>query len=295
MKIVAAGATGFIGRPLIRLLKEQGLQLTLLSRRPVEGEKYELWDGKAAGGWTAALEGADALINLAGENIAEGRWTEARKKALVDSRLDSTKALVYALSTVAKKPKIFVAASAIGFYGDRGDETLDEGSSAGSGFLAELCQKWEDEARQAEKHGCRVVHLRTGIVLGKGGGALGKMLLPFKLGLGGRLGPGTQWMSWISLEDELGLIRHALLGSAAGALNATAPNPVTNAEFTKTLGRVLHRPTALPAPAFALKLALGEMSEMLLGGQKVLPKKALASGYIFKHPTLETALAAATG
>lgn len=301
MNLIVAGGTGFIGKALCDALLAERHAVTVLTRSIEERRRDAVssnavsWNGRTVGAWQALIDGCDAVINLAGENIAEGRWSEARKKRLVDSRLESTRALVTAIQNSARKPKLLLNASAIGIYGDRGEEPVDEGSAPGSDFLARLCADWESEARRAESAGCRVALLRTGIVLGPGGGALAKMLPPFKLGLGGPLGSGRQWMSWISLDDEVGLIIHALQGSLSGPINLVAPAPARNADFAKALGRALHRPAVLPAPAFALKLALGEMSELLLGGQKVVPKKALESGYRFQHPTLESALKASLG
>ena len=293
MKVIVAGGTGFIGGYLCWLLERQGHGVVVLSRSAAASQgarKDVLWDGATPGPWETEVDGAGAVINLCGASIAKGRWTKDRKKELRSSRLDSTRALVAAISAAKRKPGVFINGSAIGWYGDRGEETLDEGSPAGKGFLAELCQDWEKEAQKAQE--VRVNCLRIGLVLGKGGGALSKMLPPFKLGLGGRLGSGRQWMSWISRDDLCGLILHILTTDSPGPYNGTAPAPVTNQEFTRALGAAVGRPALLPAPGFALKLALGEMSELLLTGQKVLPAKARASGYVFQHPDLATALKA---
>jgi len=289
MKLVIAGGTGLVGRALVAASPAD--EVVVLSRRASIGTpKTVVWDGASSGPWQNALEGADAVVNLAGESVADGRWTAARKKILTDSRINATRALVAAISAAKKRPRVFVSASAVGFYGDRADEPLDENAKPGSGFLARLCQEWEKEARVAEPLGVRTVVLRIGVVLSKEGGALAKMTPLFKTGFGGPLGGGGQWMSWIDAEDLAALIRHAIASELSGPVNATAPEPATNRDFSGTLGSVLFRPAILPAPAFALRLILGEMSEMLLGGQKVLPKKALASGFVFKHPSVDAAL-----
>lgn len=294
MKVIVAGGTGFIGRTLVADLRARGHSVDVLTRatRPdAEGVRYLTWGPGCPGAWRAAIAGADAVVNLAGENIAQ-RWGAAVKRRILDSRVGATRDVVAALREAARRPAVLVNASAVGYYGP-GNEAVVEENAAGSDFLAGVCRDWEQEARKAEALGVRVVRLRTGIVLGKGGGALAKMLLPFKLGLGGPLGSGEQWMSWVHLDDVCGLVRFALeRPELAGALNAVSPDPRTNAEFTQALGRAVHRPAFLPAPAFALRLLLGEMAGMLLSGQKVLPEKALQSGYRFKHPALSEALAA---
>ncbi|MFQ5915907.1 MAG: TIGR01777 family oxidoreductase, partial [Nitrospinota bacterium] len=234
----------------------------------------------------------DAAVHLSGENIGEGRWTAAKKAAIRDSRVKSTRLLAETLARLEQPPRVFVCASAVGYYGDRGEEVLREESPLGSGFLPDLSLEWESAAEPAVQKGIRVVHLRNGIVLSPKGGALAKMLPPFKLGLGGKLGSGRQYVSWISLDDMVGVIRHALeRESLSGPVNAVAPNPVTNAEFTQTLGRVLSRPTVFQVPAFTLRLAFGEMADAaLLASARVEPARLLASGYSFRHPELEGAL-----
>ncbi len=298
MRIGVTGATGLIGEALCESLTDDGHQVRVFARDPeraktkfpaAEAVRWEAGSGVAA----EAVAGLDALVNLAGESIAAGRWTSSRKKAIVDSRVLGTRGLVEAISAAGTNaPKILVNGSAIGFYGSRGDEKLDEESAGGGGFLGDVCRKWEAEAVKAESAGVRVVLLRTGIVLSTNGGALAKMLPPFRMFAGGPLGDGSQWMSWIHLDDEVALIRHALESEdTAGPLNATAPNPATNKEFSRTLGKVLGRPSFMPAPGFALKLLMGEMAEaLLLEGQRVLPKRALESGFQFKFPQLEAAL-----
>ena len=296
MKIIVAGGTGFIGEPLVRHLVARGDEVVVLSRNPakVSAGRGVQWDGKSSGAWSAEVDTADAIVNLAGESIADGRWTAARKAQLLNSRIDATKALIEALRNALDKPRAMVNASAIGFYGDRGEQTLDESSPRGSGFLSDLVVHWETAARHAEKL-ARLSILRFGIVLASDGGALGKMLLPFKLGAGGPIGSGQQWMSWIDREDVLRLIAWALdTQSARGIYNATAPEPVRNREFARELGRALRRPAILPTPPFALRLALGEMAdELLVAGQRVLPRHAEAEGFRFATTSVGDALARA--
>ena len=286
-----AGGSGFLGRALRRTLGAAGHHVDILSRRPRAGRSDELpWvPNGASGPWARAVEGAGAVVNLAGEGIADKRWTAARKQALLSSRLDATSSLVKAMAELKTPPGVFVSASGVGYYGPTGDEPIAEGAPAGRDFLGEMASDWEAAAAPAEAFS-RLVLLRTGLVMGSEG-ALGKMLLPFKLGVGGRLGSGTQWMPWISVDDWAGLTARLIVDDTArGAFNLCGPAPVTNAEFTRTLGRVLHRPTIFPVPAFALKLALGELSDALLTGQRAVPEKALALGYQFRHATLEAAL-----
>ena len=238
-----------------------------------------------------AFDDVDAVVHLVGENISGGRWTNKRKRDIRESRIVSSRHLVSAIGQLEKKPRVLVSASAVGFYGDCGDEVLTESSPRGDGFLVEVCEAWENEVQRAEEFSVRVVSLRLGVVLGPDGGALAKMLPPFRMGLGGSLGHGRQWMSWIHVQDLTGIILHAIEQSEiTGPVNAVAPNPVSNSEFTQTLGKVLHRPTMLPAPAFILKLVLGDMTEILLSGQKVSSAKVSDSGYKFIYPDLESAL-----
>ncbi len=298
MRLVIAGGSGFIGSALCHRLSEQDHSLTLLTRSQSPSsvspnKKWITWEPGSAGAWEGAIDQADGIINLAGEPIAAKRWTEAQKEKIRSSRINTTRALVAAIAKAKEKPKFLLNASAIGYYGPHGDETLTEDAKPGNDFLSEVCTAWEAEARKAEGYGLRVIRLRTGIVLGKGGGALSKMVPPFKLFAGGPLGDGKQWMSWIQLEDEVGLIQFLLENpNANGAVNATAPNPVTMKEFCKTLGQVLHRPSWAPVPSFALRLLLGEMADMLLTGQRVLPAQAQKLGYSFRYPTLYEALQA---
>jgi hypothetical protein len=241
---------------------------------------------------TSALSGADAIVHLAGENIASGRWTAARKERIRDSRVNGTRLIAESIARMDRPPQVLISASAIGYYGDCGRELLREESPAGAGFLAEVCRQWEAATDAATRKGVRVVHLRTGIVLSAKGGAMGKMLLPFKLGLGGKIGSGDQYWSWISLDDVSGAIVHCIQAAGLhGPVNIVSPSPVTNFEFTKTLGRVLGRPTVFPIPAFAARLALGEMADpLLLASARVEPAKLLASRFVFRHRELEPTL-----
>jgi hypothetical protein len=251
------------------------------------------WNGRDTGPWERALDGADAVINLAGAPIADARWTDARKQILTDSRVFTTRLLASALSRRASKPATFISASGIGYYGPSDDRLLDEGVARGAGFLADLCLAWEAEAMRAAEFGARVVILRTGMVLEADGGALAKMLLPFKMFAGGPIMPGTQWVSWIHRNDHIGLIKWALTtATISGPINAVAPEPVTMKTFCEVLGQVLHRPSWLPVPGLALKMLLGELGTLMTTGQRVTPAKAMAGGYRFQYPTLEPALQA---
>jgi uncharacterized protein (TIGR01777 family) len=297
MKIVIAGATGFIGARLVEILHHKGHALTLLTRVKktlTPAATTVVWQPGASGDWRRALDeamaDADGVINLAGESIAAGRWTEARKDKLRESRVETTRTLVDAIASARGKVKFLLNASAVGYYGPRGDEAVTEAEPPGKDFLAGLCREWEAEALRAEAHGVAVVRLRTGIVLGKGGGALAKMIPPFKLFIGGPLGSGRQWMPWIHLEDEVGLIEHLLAAGAGGAVNATAPEPARMKEFCAALGKALGRPCWAPVPAFVLRLAFGEMADILLTGQRAVPAEAERRGYRFRYPTLPEAL-----
>jgi uncharacterized protein (TIGR01777 family) len=293
MNILISGGKGFIGSALTSQLEAEGHRVSLLTRRPGQGARPEIgWDPESGILDEARLTGFEAVIHLAGESIAEGRWTPAKKNRIRESRINGTRFLARALARQAVPPRVFISGSAVGYYGDRDDEILTEDSEPGSDFLASVCQEWEGAARPAAEKGIRVAYPRTGIVLGKEGGALPKTLLPFKLGAGGNLGSGRQYMSWIVREDEVAAIIFALSHKEiSGPFNVTAPAPVTNAEFTKTLGRVLRRPTFLPAPAFALRLALGEMADaLLLSSARVMPEKLLKAGFKFRYPDLIGAL-----
>lgn len=291
MQIAISGASGLVGTALAASLTKDGHAVRRLVRGAARGGDVA-WDPETGAIDAAALEGVDAVVHLAGESIAAGRWSAERKRRIVESRVKGTDLVARTIASLARRPQALVCASAVGYYGSRGDEELDETSPPGTSFLSDVCRAWESSADPARAAGIRVVHTRLGVVLAPKGGALAKMLTPFKLGAGGRLGSGRQWMSWISIDDAIGAIRHALdTASLEGPVNAVAPRPVTNAEFTDTLGRVLGRPTIFPMPAFAARLAFGEMAdELLLTGQRVLPKRLLASGYAFRHAELEAAL-----
>jgi uncharacterized protein len=294
MNITITGATGFIGRRLIARLGAEPHQLHALSRRTNVsfGDTavwITKWDPLREDPPEESLVNADAIVHLAGEPVAQ-RWTPEAKDTIRASRVVSTQRLVHALSEQSHRPSVLVCGSAVGIYGSRGDEIVTESSAFGNDYLAEVCQEWEKQAVAAESLGIRVARIRTGVVLGKGGGALPKMLPPFKAFVGGRIGSGKQWMSWIHLDDLVGIICHALTNPMSGAFNGTAPNPVTNAEFTSQLARALGRPAVFPVPGFALKAMFGEMAEMLLGGQRVLPRATEAAGYRFQYPELAPAL-----
>lgn len=300
-RIAITGANGLVGSALAKLLARDGAEVTsVVRRRGAAGNanvREALWDPGAGTIDGAALEGLDAVVHLAGENIASGRWTPASKERLVASRVDGTRLLCRTLATLRRPPRVLVSASATGFYGDRGELELDEDSEAGHGFLADLCRSWEAETAAARDAGIRVVNLRIGVVMTPEGGALAQMLTPFRFGVGGRLGPGTQYMSWISLDDLLAAIAHCIATPGLkGPVNAVAPGPVTNAELTRALAAALGRPALLPVPAFALRVLLGEMAdELLLASTRVLPRRLLASGFAFRHPALDAALAAMLG
>lgn len=289
MHVLITGGTGFIGTALCSRLLLAGHALTVLTRDP-ERARGRLPGVRAI----AALDEArdvEAVVNLAGEPLADGRWTPARKRAFRESRIGTTQRLVAWMARQPLRPRVLVSGSAIGYYGPRGDQALDESAAPGDDFSAQLCRDWETEAMQAEVLDVRTCRLRTGIVLGTEGGALAKMLPPFRLGAGGRMGDGRQWMSWIHRDDLVGIIAWLLDNErTGGAYNGTAPAPLRNADFARTLGKALHRPALLPTPALALKLAFGEMAELLLTGQRVLPAHALADGFDFRFPTLEAAL-----
>jgi uncharacterized protein (TIGR01777 family) len=297
MKIVIAGASGLVGQKLVPALEKRGHEVVRLVRRTARAKGEIAWNPAEGTLETAALEGVDAVINLSGENVGAGRWTAQRRAAILRSRVDATRTLVVAVQKLNRKPTVFLNASAVGFYGDRGDEILTEASPIGHGFLPEVCLIWETHAEGAARAGIRTVLLRFGIVLSGKGGALAKMLPPFRLGVGGRMGEGAQWMSWVSIDDAVGVIEHALNDPRiSGPVNVVGPQNVTNAEFTATLGRVLRRPVWLPLPAGLLKLLFGEMAEgALLASTKAVPKRLNDTGYVFRHPTLEEALRAALG
>ena len=297
MRVVMSGSSGLIGTALVASLRSQGHTVVRLVRRSAGTSDEISWDPAAGTLDAASLDGADAVVNLSGAGIGDRRWSDAYKRELLDSRLHTTDLLARTIAATERRPSVFLSGSAIGWYGPRGDEELTESSTAGSGFLADICEKWEEATGPAEAAGVRTAHLRTGIVLSPSGGALKKQLPLFKLGLGGRFGRGTQWQSWISIDDEVAAIEHLLTADVAGPVNLTAPNPVTNREFTKVLASVLKRPAFVPIPSFGPKLVLGgELADALLfTGQRVLPERLQASGYLFRHPTLEVALRALLG
>jgi uncharacterized protein (TIGR01777 family) len=298
VNVAVSGASGLIGAALIASLEADGHRaIPLVRRAPRPGEDALRWDPASGAIMPAGPSVGDAIVHLAGESLMGLRWTAEKKRRIRESRTIATRLLVQTLTRLAKPPAVLVCASGVGYYGSRGDEVLSEESRPGTGFLAELAREWEAATATAIAQGIRVVNLRLGVALSVNGGALAKMLTPFRLGLGGVIGDGAQWMSWIALDDVIGAIRHALTTDALrGPLNVVAPAPVTNAEFTRTLGRALGRPTLVPLPAFAARLALGEMAdEMLLTSQRAVPARLQASGYRFRYPTLEDALRAVLG
>jgi uncharacterized protein len=301
MIVAVTGSSGLVGTPLVAALEGRGDQVRRLVRtsassvepRDVRDSQREIrWDPEAGRIDAAALEGVEAVVHLAGENIAAHRWTDEFKRKILESRVPPTRRLCEALARLQTKPRVLCSASAIGYYGDRGEEPVDESSPPGRSFLAEGCQAWEEATQPARDAGIRTVNLRIGVVLSRDGGALAKMLTPFKLGAGGVVGSGRQYMSWIALDDLVSTILFALSNaSLAGPVNAVGPHPVTNREFTKTLGRVLGRPTIFPMPAFAARLAFGEMAdELLLAGVRVEPRALESAGFEFRYPQLEPAL-----
>lgn len=316
MQLIITGGTGFIGAPLVQSLVAAGHTCVVLTRRPRParlGIRYVTWDaGDINGGdplslavprrgaaasdaseWERAVDGADAVINLCGESVFERRWSTAQKQRLYDSRIRATQALVAAIGRATRKPAVLINGSAVGYYGEPVEIAADEDSPAGNTFLAHIARDWEAAALAAEAQGLRVVCLRIGVVFGPHGGPLARMLLPFRLGLGGRLGDGQQWISWIHVADVIGLIHFALTSEhVQGALNAVAPSPIRNMELTRTLGQLLHRPTLLSLPAWLLRLILGERASLLLASQRAHPTRTQAWGYEFRYPTLEGALRA---
>ncbi len=287
MKVVIGGANGLIGSELGRALRARGDEVVALVRKPREPGEVK-WDGRSLP--AGALDGAEAAVNLSGANIGARRWSEAYKKEIVDSRVESTRAFVEAMRAARARPRVFVNASAVGAYGGRGDEELTEESARGADFLAGACKQSETEALRAEELGVRTVLLRTGVVLARQGGALKQMLPPFKAFVGGPIGKGQQWFPWIHMADEVGVILWALEGTVRGPVNSVAPNPVRMKEFAQALGTALHRPALFPVPALVLRLGLGEMAEVLLEGQRAVPRKALNGGYRFRYGELDAAL-----
>ncbi|PYR55066.1 MAG: TIGR01777 family protein [Acidobacteria bacterium] len=304
MRIVIAGGSGFLGSALAEVYAEEGHDVRVLTRSLAPGRSQHDSGTGVPGvtrvGWApdgpaadvaALVSGADAVVNLAGESIAGGRWTAARKRAIAGSRLAATRTLAAAIEAAPSPPAVFVSGSGIGYYGAHGDEPLTEATPPGDDFLARLCVEWEDAAKPAARRGVRIVLLRTGLVLEKSGGTLAKMITPFRWFAGGPLGSGRQYMSWIHRLDWIEMVRWIVQSpSVDGPVNATSPHPVTNAAFAKALGRALHRPAVLPAPAFALRLALGELADALLTGQRAIPARAQRGGFHFRYPEIDLAL-----
>jgi uncharacterized protein len=292
MKILIGGSHGLVGTALMKSLEPEGHEVFRLVRYAPSSDVEIEWSPDRYSIALARIEGFDAVVNLAGESIAAGRWTEDKKQRIRESRVKGTKLLGDALANLTNPPKTFICASAIGYYGNRGDEILTETSAPGDDFLAEVCVEWEKATALATEKGIRVLNTRFGVILDAHGGALAKMLPPFRAGLGGKIGSGKQWMSWIALEDVVGALKLALTNEAlSGPVNFVAPNPVTNAEFTKTLGKVLARPTLFPIPAFGVRLVFGEMADaLLLSSQRVEPGRLKAAGYQFGYSQLEEAL-----
>jgi len=291
MRVSVTGSSGLIGSALVKFLTAEGHDVGRIVRSTTVAGAWR-WEPGAGRVDAAAVNGRDAVVHLAGESIAAGRWSVARKARIRDSRVRGTRVVAEAVARADPRPQALLCASAMGYYGDRGDERLTEASPGGRGFLSEVSREWEEACAPARDQGVRVVNLRFGLVLSAAGGALGKMLLPFRLGAGGVVGSGTQWWSWVALDDAVGAIHHALVTPGlSGPVNVAAPNPVTNAEFTRTLGRVLARPTPFPVPRFAARLALGEMADaLLLASARLVPERLQQTGYAFRHPELEGAL-----
>lgn len=298
MRIAITGSTGLVGSAVVQALQADGHDVVRLVRRASDEPGTARWDPASGEVDAEALGAIDAVVHLAGENVAGGRWTEARRRRIEESRGPATEALCRTLAALPQPPKVLVSASATGIYGDRGDEELHEGSAPGPAddFLTKVALDWEAGTQPLEEQGARVVHLRIGIVLDQAGGALAKMLTPFRLGLGGRLGSGKHWMSWITLHDLVRVVQHALADEGlSGPVLAVAPTPATNAEYTRTLGKVLGRPTVFPVPGFVLRLLFGDFADVLLGSQRARPHRLLEAGFEFAHANLDTALRAALG
>jgi uncharacterized protein len=297
-RVVVTGATGLIGARLCGRLRDEGYAVVVFSRDPGAARRrlpgmaeYVAWTPSAGGLWTSAIDGAYGVVHLAAANLAEGRWTAKRKQEILDSRVTGTHGIVSAIGAATEKPRVLVSASAVGYYGPRDATPLDESAPSGGDFAAKVCIAWEQEARRAKEFGVRTVVIRTGIVLDPKGGALAKLLIPFKLFVGGPILPGTQYFSWIHPEDQVGAMVLALEDERVeDAVNLTAPEPVTNRAFSATLGKVLNRPALVPVPGFALRVLFGELADTLTTGQRVIPRKLEAWGYQFKHPKLEGAL-----
>jgi uncharacterized protein len=290
MKVAVSGASGLIGSALVPALQTAGHEVVRLVRRDPGGPDEVAWSPADGTIDTAALTGFEAFVNLSGANIGR-RWTKSRKAEILESRVQATDLLARTAAALDPRPSALVSSTGVGIYGDRGDEVLTEESELGSGFLADVGRAWEAAAEPAREAGIRVVSFRQGIVLSRSGGALERLLTPFRLGLGGRVGSGRQWWSWIALDDSVAAFRHALESDLVGVVNLTSPNPVSNAQFVEALGRAVHRPTVFPAPGFALKAVFGEMADAaLLQGQRVLPARLLEAGFAFSYPDLDSAL-----
>jgi uncharacterized protein (TIGR01777 family) len=297
MRVVITGGSGLIGSEAARDLGGAGHEVVILTRDPAKAgplppnARAVRWDGRTAEGWGALLDGGTAIIHLAGDSIASGRWTAEKKRRIRDSRVESGKAVLEAIRQAAIKPAVLLQGSAVGYYGPCGDEVVTEHHPAGNDFLADVCKAWEASTAEAESLGVRRALLRTGIVLSRKGGALPKMALPFRVMAGGPLGSGRQWVPWIHMADEVGAIRFLLENEdASGPFNLTAPNPLRNRDFSRALGRALKRPALAPAPSFALRAVLGEMADMLLEGQRAVPQRLLETGYVFRYPEALPAL-----
>ena len=292
MKVLISGSHGLVGSALIKSLESDGYEAVRLVRHAPTGASEIEWSPERYSIALARLEDLEAVVHLAGESIAEGRWTEEKKRRIRESRVKGTRLLSDSLANVKHPPKSFLCASAIGYYGNRGDEILTESSPPGDDFLASVCVEWEKATKEAVQKGIRTVNLRFGVILDSKGGALAKMLPPFRMGVGGKIGPGRQWMSWIALADVVGAIKHALTNETlSGPVIVVAPNPVRNAEFTETLGKAVSRPTLFPIPAFGARLAFGEMADaLLLSSQRVEPERLKKAGYQFRHSELKGAL-----
>jgi uncharacterized protein len=298
MRVIITGGTGFIGGNLATGLVKEGNEVIILSRNPERhavsyppGTRVVRWDGRSAEGWVEVANGADAIVNLAGENISSGRWTEARKRTILESRVNAGRAIVQAVEQAIIKPRVVIQASGVDYYGPHKEEFITEADAAGKSYLAQVCVDWERSTAPVEKFGIRRAIIRTGLPLSAEGGVLPRLLMPFRLFVGGPLGNGRQWFSWIHLADEIGAIRFLLENeSASGPFNLTAPNPLTNRDFARLLGKAINRPSYFPTPAFLLRLMFGEMSSVILGGQRVLPEHLLKSGYKFLYPEPESAL-----
>jgi uncharacterized protein (TIGR01777 family) len=297
MRIIITGGTGLIGSALAASLAADNHQVISLTRTAgkmtalPQGVRAEKWDGRTANGWGKLADGADAIVNLAGESIASGRWTDERKRRIHDSRVNAGQAVTEAVKAATQKPAVVIQSSAVGYYGPHGDEELDESAPLGQDFLAQICKDWEASTAPVEAMGVRRAIVRTGVVLSKKGGALPQMLLPFKLFAGGPLGSGKQWLPWIHITDQVAAIRFLIENkNARGVFNLSAPNPLTNAEFGRVIGRVMGRPAFMPTPGLALKLVFGEMATLLLEGQRQMPKRLLELGFAFRFPSAEAAL-----